>query len=74
MGLGPMGLGQVLEDPLTYFGKIDAEANEHLRAYALSLPNKSKQHVFRADVVVSELQCLAQRQLHDFLRSWGEGR
>jgi len=47
--------------------------NQHLRGDALALADQAKQDVLGADVVVAELQSLAQRELKHLLRTRGEG-
>ena len=42
--------------------------DEHLGGDALALAHEAEEHVLGADVVVAELQGLAQRQLEDLLR------
>ena len=49
--------------------QIGAELDEHLRGDALALADEAEQDVLGADVVVAELQRLAQRQLEHLLRS-----
>ena len=50
------------------------EADEHLGGHALALADETEEHVLGADVVVAELQRLAQRQLEHLLGPGGEGR
>ena len=49
--------------------EIGAELHEHLRGDAFALADEPEQDVLGADVVVAELQRLAQRQLEDLLRA-----
>jgi hypothetical protein len=46
--------------------------DQHLRGDALALADEAEQDVLGADVVVAELQRLAQRQLEDLLGARGE--
>src|SRR5690606_9285890 len=50
-----------------------AQLHQHLRGDALALADEAEQDVLGADVVVSQLQRLAQRQLQDLLGTGGEG-
>ena len=47
--------------------EVGAELDEHLGGDALALADEAEEDVLGADVVVAELQCLAQRQLEDLL-------
>ena len=47
--------------------QVGAELHEHLGGDALALTDEAEQDVLGADVVVAELQRLAQRQLEDLL-------
>ncbi len=49
--------------------EIGAELDEHLCGYTLALAYEAEENVFGADVVVAELQRLAQRQLEHLLGS-----
>ena len=62
---------QQLDDLLAHAREIGAELDEHLRGDAFALADEPEEDVLGADVVVAELQCLAQRQLEDLL---GAGR
>ncbi len=64
---------QQLDDLLAHAGQVGAELHEHLRGDALALADEAEQDVLGADVVVAELQRLAQRQLEDLLGARGEG-
>ncbi len=50
------------------------EADQDLGGHTFALADEPEEHVLGADVVVSELQRLAQRQLEDLLRPRREGR
>ena len=50
-----------------------AEADQHAGGHALALADQPEQDVLGADVVVAELERLAQRQLQDLLGSGSEG-
>ena len=63
--------GQELDDLLADPGQVGTEADQHLGGHALALADQTEEHVLGADVVVAELQRLAQRQLQDLL---GPGR
>ena len=56
-----------LDHLLTDAGQIRPEFHEHLRGDAFAFANQPEQDVLSADVVVSELQRLAQRELKDLL-------
>jgi hypothetical protein len=56
-----------LDDLLADTGEIGAQLHEHLSSNALALANETEEDVLGADVVVSELQRLAQRQFEDLL-------
>ena len=62
---------QELDHLLAHPGQVGAEADQHLGGHALALAHQAQEHVLGADVVVAELQGLAQRQLQDLL---GPGR
>ena len=55
-------------------GQVGAEADEHLGGHAFALAHEPEEHVLGADVVVAELQGLAQRELQDLLRPGRERR
>ena len=63
-----------LDDLLADAGQVGAEADEDLSGDALALAYETEQHVLGADVVVAELERLAQRQLENLLRSRRERR
>ena len=48
--------------------QVGAELDEHLGGDALALADETEQDVLGADVVVAELERLAQRQLEHLLR------
>ena len=60
-----------LDDLLADAGEVGAELDEHLGGDALALTDEAEEDVLGADVVVAELQRLAQAQLEDLL---GPGR
>ena len=62
---------QQLDDLLAHPGQVGAELHEHLGGDALALTDEAEEDVLGADVVVAELQRLAQRQLEHLL---GAGR
>src|SRR5439155_8626355 len=77
-GLLPLTAGaavprQQLDDLLAHAGQIRAELHEHLRGDAFTFANETEEDVFRPDVVVTELQRLAQLQLQHFLGARREG-
>jgi len=78
-GAGPLALrprrpavgGQELDDLLTHPRQVGAQLHQDLRGDALALADQPEKDVLGADVVVAELQRLAQAQLQDLL---GPGR
>src|SRR6202011_4781802 len=60
-----------LDDLLADTREIRTQVDQHLGGHALALADQTEQHVLGADVVVTELQRFAQRQLEDLL---GPGR
>ena len=64
---------QELDDLLAHPGQVGAQLHEHLGGDALALTDEAEEDVLGADVVVAELQRLAQRQLEDLLGPGGEG-
>ena len=64
---GALVAGQQLDDLLADAGQVGAELDEHLGGDALALADQAEEDVLGADVVVAELQRLAQRQLEDLL-------
>ena len=64
---------QQLDDLLADAGQVGAQLHEHLGGDALALTDEAEQDVLGADVVVAELQRLAQRQLEDLLGPGREG-
>ncbi len=66
--------GEQLDDLLADPGQVGAQADEDLGGHALALSHQAEQHVLGADVVVAQLQGLAQRQLEDLLGPGGERR
>ena len=62
-----------LDDLLAHAVEVGAELHEHLGCDALALADEAEQDVLGADVVVAELQRLAQAQLEHLLRTRREG-
>ena len=62
---------QQLDHVLAHLGEVGPQLGEHLGGDPFTLPDESQQDVLGADVVVAQLQGLAQRQLQDLL---GAGR
>ena len=58
-----------LDDLLAHARQVGAELHEHLRGDAFALADEPEQDVLGADVVVAELERLAQRELEDLLRA-----
>ena len=58
---------QQLDDLLAHAAEVGAELDEHLGGDALALADEAEEDVLGADVVVAELERLAQRQLEDLL-------
>jgi len=61
-------LNHLLADPV----EVGAELDQHLGGDALALADQTEQDVLRADVVVTQLKRLAQRELQHLLGSWRE--
>ena len=59
------------DDLLAYPVQVGAQPDQHLRGHAVALTDEAQQDVLGADVVVAELQRLAQRQLR--APSWPAG-
>ena len=59
--------GEQLDDLLAHPVEVGAELDQHLGGDALALADQAEQDVLGADVVVAELQRLAQRQLEHLL-------
>ena len=72
-GLLALVAGEQLDDLLADPVEVGAELDQHLGGDALALADQAEQDVLGADVVVAELQGLAQRQLEDLLGPRGEG-
>ena len=70
--LGAGVAGQELDDLLADAREVGAELHEHLRGDALALADQPEEDVLGADVVVSELQRLAEGELEDLLRAGRE--
>ena len=64
--------GQQLDDLLTDPVQVGAELDQHLGGDTLALADQAEQDVLGADVVVAELQRLAQAQLEHLLGARGE--
>ncbi len=71
--LGAGVAGQELDDLLADARQIGAQLHEHLRGDTLAFADEPEEDVLGADVVVSELQRLTQRELEDLLGAGGEG-
>ena len=65
--------GEQLDDLLADPVEVGAELDQHLGGDALALADQAEQDVLGADVVVAELQRLAQRELEDLLGARREG-
>ena len=72
LGLLALEAGDELNDLLAHTIEVSAELDQHLRGNALALADQAEQDVLGADVVVSELQGLAEAQLKDLLGAGGE--
>src|SRR5450759_3271661 len=73
LGLLALISAEQLDDLLTDPVEVGAELDQHLRCDTLALTDQAQQDVLRAEVVVAELQRLAQAQLEDLLGARGEG-
>src|SRR5207237_38451 len=62
-----------LDDLLAHAGEVGAELDQHLGGHALALADEAEEDVLGADVVVAELQRLAQGQLEHLLGAGREG-
>src|SRR5690606_34154863 len=71
-GLLALVAREQLDDLLTHLVEVCAELHEHLGGDALTLADEAEQDVLRADVVVAELERLAQAQLEHLLRAGRE--
>ncbi len=72
-GLLALVAGDELDDLLAHAVEVRAELVEDLGGDALTLTDEAEQDVLGPDVVVGQLQRLAQRQLEDLLGARGEG-
>src|SRR5690606_17790683 len=72
-GLLALVAGQQLDDLLADLVEVGAEFDQYLRGHTFALADEAEQDVFGADVVVAELQGLAQGQFEDLLGTRGEG-
>ena len=63
---------QKLNDLLANTRQVGSQFDEHLGSDAFALANEPKEDVFGTDVVVPQLQGLAQRQLEHFFGARGE--
>ncbi len=68
---GALVAGEELDDLLADPREVRAQLDQHLGRDALALADEAEEDVLGADVVVTQLQGLAQRQLEDLL---GAGR
>ena len=66
-GLLALVAAQQLDDLLAHAVEVGAELDEHLGSDALALADEAEKDVLGADVVVAELQGLAQRELEHLL-------
>ncbi len=66
-GLLALVAAQQLDHLLAHPGQLGAELDQHLGGNALTLADQAEQNVLGADVVVAELQRLAQAQLENLL-------
>ena len=64
---GALVAGEELDDLLAHAGEVGAELHEHLGGHALALADEAEEDVLGADVVVAELERLAERELEDLL-------
>src|SRR5690606_24501388 len=71
-GLLALVTGQQLDDLLADPVEVGAELDQNLGRDALTLPDQAEQDVLGPDVVVAELQRLAQAQLQHLLGPRGE--
>ena len=71
--LRPGVSGEKLDDLLADPTQIGTQLHQDLRSHALALADQPQQDVLRADVVMPELQRLAQRELQDLLGAGSEG-
>ncbi len=62
-----------LDDLLAHTVEVGAELDQHLGGDALALTDEAEEDVLGADVVVAELERLAERQLEHLLGAGGEG-
>ena len=67
-GVAREELDDLLADP----AEVGPELHEHLGGHALALTDEAEEDVLGADVVVAELQRLAERELEDLLGAGGE--
>ena len=66
-GLLALVAAQQLDDLLAHAVEVGSELDQHLGGDALALADEAEQDVLGADVVVAELQGLAQAELEDLL-------
>ncbi|CAG7170935.1 hypothetical protein PICSAR21_03545 [Mycobacterium avium subsp. paratuberculosis] len=71
-GLLALVAGEQLDHLLAHPGQLGAQLDQHLGGHALTLADQAQQDVLGADVVVAELQRLAQAQLQHLLGARGE--
>src|SRR5699024_10829570 len=65
--------GEALDDLLAHGRRLRLQAREHLDGGPLALTQQTQQDVLGADVVVAQLQRLAEAQLEHLLRPGREG-
>src|SRR5690606_15777627 len=70
---GALVAGEQLDDLLAHAGQVGTQLDQHLRRDALALADQTEEDVLGPDVVVAELERLAQRQLEHLLRTGREG-
>ena len=72
LGVVALEARQQLDDLLAHARQVGAELDQHLGGHALALADQAEQDVLGADVLVAELQGLAQRVLQHLLGARGE--
>ncbi len=65
--------GQQLDDLLADPAQVGPQLHQHLGRHTLALADESQEDVLGADVVVTQLEGLAERQLEHLLGTGGEG-
>jgi len=66
-GLLALVAGEQLDDLLAHAAEVGAELHEHLGGDTFALTDETEEDVLRADVVVAQLERLAQRELEHLL-------